>query len=418
MTAHKDALTNLRAADEVGVSVPAQTTGDTQAALHFEGLSLVSADSPLPVIIGKFAQANRRSPVDFTATYTTGTTITLSNFNFDITDSSQILYIQQITTANTSHIYVNGQEGITLTYSANVITIHGAGVSPFNTGDVYGVGVYDQKKAYDSVIDMLKMVRGNPEWRRYTSAESYFTAVKADTTGAIIDVQGLNTLGCRYLSSDTAGMHGALLFYSSYDNGTSFERIRFSIPITRNRSGLFRLDCAAYTHVRIDYDEIAATDGELTLSIQKSNQPLSYPQEGRPPVVAHLRESAILTSGYVSSFLLDVDGFSKADIILKPNVAVDGGQIEMEIKGAYARSDTLVSLYSVVGVGTVIAGADTQSKLQTQRLIYEPISDTDEDPISRTFDVASITQLSVAFRDPSGVGTLTTLEAEVSLYYS
>ena len=90
-----------------------------------------------------------KSPKDFSATYTSTTTITLSSLsNLTITDSSQIVYIKQITSAGVGIYYTNGQDGVTITVSSNVLTISGAG-TPLVSGDVYEIGINGQKKAFD-----------------------------------------------------------------------------------------------------------------------------------------------------------------------------------------------------------------------------------------------------------------------------
>lgn len=105
--------------------------------------------------------ATHRSPYDFTATYTSNVTITLAGHPA-ITDSSQIVYIRQVnTTAHSSTVYVNGSGGVTFEYSANVITIQGAG-TPFTANDVYEIGINYQDKAHDSTLDVNKQIEQSP----------------------------------------------------------------------------------------------------------------------------------------------------------------------------------------------------------------------------------------------------------------
>jgi hypothetical protein len=85
--------------------------------------------------------AQFKSPANFTATYTSSTTLTLSGISgFSITDSSQLVYIKVIPTTGEAKTFVNGSNGVTLRVSSNVVTIAGAG-TPFASGDVYEVGI-------------------------------------------------------------------------------------------------------------------------------------------------------------------------------------------------------------------------------------------------------------------------------------
>lgn len=146
--------------------------------------------------------ATYMSPGDFTATYTSTTTITLSNVSgFTITDSSQIKYILQIKTDNTSYIYRNGMYGVTFTYSSGVITIYGAG-TPFASGDVYQVGIVGVPYEKDYSIGALKVANLYNIWDRYIESQELVAAsnVGADSDtwldqGSEIECAGYKTLG-------------------------------------------------------------------------------------------------------------------------------------------------------------------------------------------------------------------------------
>ncbi len=85
--------------------------------------------------------ARYTSPSNFTATYTSNVTLTLSALSgFSITDSAQVVYIKVIPATGESQTFVNGSNGVTLRVSSNVVTIEGAG-TPFAAGDVYEVGI-------------------------------------------------------------------------------------------------------------------------------------------------------------------------------------------------------------------------------------------------------------------------------------
>jgi len=140
--------------------------------------------------------AEYMSPFDFTATYTSSTTIMLSGLPFTISNNSQVAYIKQIKADSTSALFVNGSAGITIYHSANVLTIFGGG-TPFATGDVYQVGINAQKKAYSLSLDQSKVGVQNPEWAHYTTPETL-----VDTTNKAITYSyaRISMAGYRYCS--------------------------------------------------------------------------------------------------------------------------------------------------------------------------------------------------------------------------
>ena len=183
--------------DEVGgTAVP--TFGSTpvvpSAIYDDEGNQITSFGSPSTI-------AEFKSPSDFSATYTSTTTITLSSVPFTITDSSQLVYIRVVPASGDSEVYTNGSSGVTMTVSSNVVTIAGAG-TPFASGDAYEIGINGQDKAYDPSTQSDKVSTLNPEYSHYTDAEQLVTASDigaADGTyidqGAEIDMTGYTTLG-------------------------------------------------------------------------------------------------------------------------------------------------------------------------------------------------------------------------------
>ena len=144
------------------------------------------------------------SPSDFSATYTSNVTITLSGLPFTVTDSSQVVYVKKIPTSGEAAIYVNGSSGVTLTISSNVITIAGAG-TPFATGDVYEIGINDQDKAFDASTNSLMTSPLKNVWNQYTDVETLVTAQDLTDAyadfGAEIDMRGYTHLGL-YITTD------------------------------------------------------------------------------------------------------------------------------------------------------------------------------------------------------------------------
>lgn len=248
----------------------------------------------------------------------------------------------------------------------------------------------------------------------------YLDEVAADTSGAVLDVRDKSLLTGMFISSDIASLHGAIITYVSYDGGENFVLYPFAVPVTRNRSGVFHLDVSPFTHIYLKYDEVAATTGTCILYVSLSSaSPVGY-NEYRPPITAHLwgttGAAAILTGAYQVGLLLDVAGYRKGRIVLVPNVATDGGQIDIHIRGATVRGGSLVDITPVYSLGAVAEGAETTSLMQTQALRYEPISDTNEEGIVIPITLEGIAQLQCSFCDSSALPVLTTLEAYVTLF--
>jgi len=144
--------------------------------------------------------AEYKSPSDFTATYTSSTTITLSSLPLTIADSSQIVYIRKIPSSGDAEVYVNGSGGVTMTVSSNVLTIAGV-TAPFASGDSYEIGINAQKKAYDPSTQSDKISNLNPVYARYTDVETLVSSAQIlqsgdfQDLGSEISCQGQNTIG-------------------------------------------------------------------------------------------------------------------------------------------------------------------------------------------------------------------------------
>ena len=136
---------------------------------------------------GASVDAQYKSPSDFTSTYTSNTTITLSSLPFTITDSSQLVYVKVIPTSGNAAIYVNGSNSVTLTISSNVLTISGAG-TPFASGDVYEIGINEQDKAYDSSTASNMVSVLNPVYSHTTDVETLVSATPYELTASFADV--------------------------------------------------------------------------------------------------------------------------------------------------------------------------------------------------------------------------------------
>lgn len=131
--------------------ITASTVGSTTALatsiVDDTGAQITSFGSPSTIAV-------YTSPSDFTATYTSATTITLGSLPFTISDSSQIVYIRVIPASGDASVYVNGSGGVTLTISGTILTISGV-TDPFASGDAYEIGINGQAKGFDPSLNAL-----------------------------------------------------------------------------------------------------------------------------------------------------------------------------------------------------------------------------------------------------------------------
>lgn len=109
-------------------------------------------NSPMPLA------PNYVSPYDFSVAYTSEVTLTCSGSPFDIDSSICNLVSLVVTRANGSVTkYLHGNNGVSLSAVGNVVTITGAGTTPFlNTDTKYRLGVNYQQKGYDPSTDTNK----------------------------------------------------------------------------------------------------------------------------------------------------------------------------------------------------------------------------------------------------------------------
>lgn len=98
---------------------------------------------------GGIPASSHASPIDGAVAYTSNVTVTCSGFPFVVDDANCVIsYLLYKPTGGTwQNMLVNGQSGVSMVASANVITVAGAG-TPFAAGDSYRVGIRYQDKAY------------------------------------------------------------------------------------------------------------------------------------------------------------------------------------------------------------------------------------------------------------------------------
>ena len=212
------------------------------------------------------------SPSDFTATYTSASTITLSGVPVTITDSSQIAYIKQVKTDNTSNTFVNGANDITLSYSANVITVYekGVAITSLVSGDVYEIGVNGTKKAYDLSTDADKIINLTPESSKYVQ-------------DSLVDTTNVVAATNYYPSSTGMSMDGYKDFSLSGKFIDADGTMTLSIEATNDEdtTNATWIDCSlSCTDIKTGINVIAAaltvTNGTLTFGLSLENFNFSY----------------------------------------------------------------------------------------------------------------------------------------------
>ena len=143
--------------------------------------------------------ADYKSPTDFVATYTSSTTITLTQVPVEIINDAQIKYIMMVPSSGQAKIFVNGSGGVTITHASGVLTMTGAG-SPFSAGDTYEVGINGDTKAYDLGLDVIKTINQAPDSAMYSNDVIVDDTNLAAGTAYFPSADGMSMDGFRHLS--------------------------------------------------------------------------------------------------------------------------------------------------------------------------------------------------------------------------
>jgi hypothetical protein len=143
------------------------------------------------------------SPTDFTATYTSSSTITITGMPFTITNSSQIVYVKVYNTSTKiATTYVAGSGNISFGYSAGVITVYSSGVAitALTSNDTYEVGINGQEKGYDPTTDTEKSIEQSPLSAKYVADSLLDTTNVAAATNYYPSSTGMSMDGYSALS--------------------------------------------------------------------------------------------------------------------------------------------------------------------------------------------------------------------------
>ena len=143
---------------------------------------------------------NLQSPFDFSVEYTSSISLTCSGA--PVTIDSENVFIRGIFVRNSSNIitkYVNGNNGVSIYATSDIIYIIGAGTPFANTDLTYTVICDSSKQGFDPTIDAFKYTRLDPDWNRYTDVEGLVTSAQNVSAswadfGAEIDVRTYTNL--------------------------------------------------------------------------------------------------------------------------------------------------------------------------------------------------------------------------------
>lgn len=272
-----------------------QTQFEITATTTFNGdsyLTLAALIEALSAFVGgasaggssSSVSAEYKSPVDFVATYTSASTITLSELPGDITDSTQIVYIKRIPTTDAAEIFVNGSEGYTFRVVSNVVTAYfnDAAVDLFASGDLYEVGLNLQSKAYDPTINSELNTIISPIPQAYTDIEAIVS--QKDLTNAYadfgpeIDMRGFTKLGL-FIEADVNSSSNVVVKVVGLKalGGSDFTIIgtdeitlwTTTPAVDTNYYCEFEVGTIPYVQIQAIAGTVGATAADLTISINK-----------------------------------------------------------------------------------------------------------------------------------------------------
>jgi hypothetical protein len=224
---------------------------------------------------------------DFTATYLSTSSLTISASPFTVDDTS--CYVFKIAYKNAAGIWqsiVNTHNGISLAASAGVITVTGA--TPFvSTDTAYRVIIFAQEKAYDSTTDSNKIIEQSPlnmknvldslvNGSNVAAATYYYPSATGYSMDGykglslnmnLVDADGTITVTVESTNGDpTTGTWVDVTKSFSDDNAGINSSVGASVTVTNGtKTSNISNPCLNYAYVRVKEVNDGATN---TISIQ------------------------------------------------------------------------------------------------------------------------------------------------------
>lgn len=200
----KDGTTDARAT--INAANTARTSATTVVAVQ-------PLDETGAIIKGGGASVTAQyiSPTDFTATYTSSSTLTLTGLPYTLTSGVQIVYVKvRNTSTNLTTTYVAGSNNYGFGYSAGVVTIYlnGVAITALTTYDTYEVGINGQEKAYDPTVDVTKTIDQSPLSAKYVidslvdTTNSSGTVYYPSSTGMSMDGYRSASFSGKFIDAD------------------------------------------------------------------------------------------------------------------------------------------------------------------------------------------------------------------------
>lgn len=192
----KDGATDARA------TVNAANTARTSATTV---LAVQPIDETGAIIKGGGASVTAQyiSPTDFTAAYTSPSTLTLTGLPYTLTSGVQIVYVKvRNTSTNVTTTYVAGSNNYGFGYSAGVVTIYlnGVAATVLASTDMYEVGLNGQTKTYDPTTDTEKSTEQSPLSAKYVADSIIDTTNVAAATNYYPSSTGMSMDGYKNMS--------------------------------------------------------------------------------------------------------------------------------------------------------------------------------------------------------------------------
>jgi len=208
--------------------------------------------------------AEYKSPSDFTVTYTSASTVTITGLPFTLSTGAQIVYIRvRNSSTNVTTVYVNGASGYAFGHSSGVVTAYkdGAVASIFTTNDMYEMGLNGPDKSYDGSLDTLKVVNQSPDRLAYVADSLLDTTNVAAATNYYPSSTGMSMDGFKDMSIsgkfiDADGTMTLSVEFTNDEDTTNADWIDGSLTAVNIKTGINAIAAA-----------LTVTNGTLTFGL-------------------------------------------------------------------------------------------------------------------------------------------------------
>jgi hypothetical protein len=250
---------------EIGAVEIKDGSSDQRASVNSNG-ELKVTGSPTTI-------ADYKSPTDFTVTYTSASTVTLTGLPFTITNGTQVSYIKvRNGSTNITTVYVNGAGGYAFAHSSGVITayLNGVATSIFTVNDMYEMGVNGQQKSYDATLDVGKVINQSPDRASYVQDSLLDTTNIAAATNYYPSSLGMSMDGYKDASLsgkfiDADGTMTMSIEVTNDEDQTNADWIDASLSCGDVKTG-----------INVIASALTVTNGTLTFGLSLENLNFSY----------------------------------------------------------------------------------------------------------------------------------------------